>query len=145
MPNVLDEPAEPSNMRILPESECYKLLAVSTVGRIGFVAPAGIQILPLGFRLGDGRRLFMRTSPDGAVARLARVDAAVGFEVDYHATDFGIAWSVLMHGTVSLLDSAATEAYAKLRLQPVPWPALPSSVAIQFVPQTISGRGLHRH
>jgi nitroimidazol reductase NimA-like FMN-containing flavoprotein (pyridoxamine 5'-phosphate oxidase superfamily) len=144
MPDVLDEPAETSFMRTLPESECYKLLAVSTVGRIGFLSPAGIQILPLGYRLGDGHRLFMRTSPQGIVARLAGDSATVSFEVDYHASDFGIAWSVLMNGTVSLLDSAATEAYGKLRLQPVPWPGLARSVAIQFVPETISGRGLHR-
>ena len=146
MPDVLDEPATPpAFMRTLPESECYELLAVSTVGRIGFVSSAGVQILPVGFRLGDGHRLFMRTSPDGTVARLARDSASVGFEVDYHANDFGIAWSVLMNGTLSFLDPVATEAYARLRLQPVPWPGLASSVAIQFVPETISGRELHRH
>jgi nitroimidazol reductase NimA-like FMN-containing flavoprotein (pyridoxamine 5'-phosphate oxidase superfamily) len=145
MPDGLDEPAEPAYVRTLPEEECYKLLGVSTVGRIGSVSSGGVQILPVGFRLGDGHRLFMRTSPDGTVARLARDGASVGFEVDYHANDFGIAWSVLMNGTVSFLDSAATEAYARLRLPPVPWPGLPDSVAIQFVPQTISGRGLHRH
>ena len=87
----------------------------------------------------------MRTSPDGTVARLARDSASVGFEVDYHANDFGIAWSVLMNGTLSFLDAMATEAYAKLRMPPVPWPGLASSVPIQFVPATISGRGLHRH
>ena len=145
MPDVLDDPTSQAFMRTLPESECYKLLAVSTVGRIGFVSPAGIQILPIGFRLGDGHRLFVRTSPQGTLTRLAQADTSVGFEVDYHANDFGIAWSVLMNGAVSLLDSAATEAYARLRLQPVPWPGLPDSVAIQFVPETISGRGLHRH
>jgi len=144
MPDALDEPQAPAYMKNLPESECYKLLAVATVGRIGFLSPAGIQILPLGYRLGDGHRLLIRTSPQGIVARLARDDASVGFEVDYHANDFGIAWSVLMTGTVKMLDSAATEAYDKLRLQPVPWPGLASSVAIQFVPETISGRGLHR-
>jgi nitroimidazol reductase NimA-like FMN-containing flavoprotein (pyridoxamine 5'-phosphate oxidase superfamily) len=145
MPDVLDEPATPAFMRTLPESECYKLLAVSTVGRIGFLSPAGIQILPVGFRLGDGHRLFMRTSPEGSVARLARDGSPVGFEVDYHADDFVIAWSVLMNGTLGLLDSAASLAYDRLRMQPVPWPGLASSVAIQFVPATISGRRLHRH
>ena len=146
MPDVIDEPATPpAFMRTLPESECYQLLAVSTVGRVGFVSSAGIQILPVGFRLGDGHRLFMRTSPDRTMARLAEDGASVGFEVDYHASDFGIAWSVLMNGTLSLLDPLATEAYARLRLPPVPWPGLASSVPIQFVPATISGRGLHRH
>jgi len=31
--------------------------------------------------------------------------------VDYHADDFQIAWSVLMNGTISRLDAAATAAY----------------------------------
>jgi len=145
VPHVPDEPPPPSYMRTLPASECYELLAVATVGRIGFVSAAGVQILPVGFRLGDGHRLFMRTSPQGTLARLAGTDASVGFEVDYHAGDFGVAWSVLMNGTLSHLDAAATEAYAKLRLKPVPWPGLASSVIIQFVPETISGRGLLRH
>ena len=144
MPDVLDDPTTPAFMRTLPESECYKLLAVATVGRIGFVSSGGIQILPIGFRLGDGHRLFVRTSPQGTLARLARTDASVGFEVDYHANDFRIAWSVLMNGTLSLLDPAASLAYDQLRLHPVPWPGLANPVAIQFVPETISGRGLHR-
>jgi len=143
-PDELNESPAPAYMKTLPESKCYELLAAAIVGRIGFDSPDGVQILPVDFRLGDGHRLFIRTSPQGTVARLARTEASVAFEVDYHAGNFGIAWSVLMNGTLSLLDSAATEAYARLRLKPDPWPGLASSVVIQFVPKTISGRGLHR-
>ena len=49
-----------------------------------------------------------------------------------------------MNGTLSFLDAEATAAYEELRLKPVPWPGLASTVTIQFVPETISGRGLHR-
>jgi nitroimidazol reductase NimA-like FMN-containing flavoprotein (pyridoxamine 5'-phosphate oxidase superfamily) len=143
MPDALDG-STASYMRTIPESECYELLAVATVGRIGFVSPGGVQILPIDFRLGRGKRLFMKTSPHGTVARLVQDQAPVAFEVDYHASDFGIAWSVLMNGTLRLLDTEASAAYADLRLQPVPWPGLGSTVTIQFVPETISGRGLHR-
>src|SRR6476661_7835393 len=110
MPNALDGPTA-SYARTIPESECYELLAVATVGRIGFVSPDGVQILPIDFRLGRGRRLFMKTSPDGTVAQLVRNQARVAFEVDYHASDFGIAWSVLMNGTLRLLDAEASAAY----------------------------------
>ena len=78
------------------------------------------------------------------MAKLAETGDPVAFEVDYHASDFGIAWSVLMNGTLSFLDAEASAAYAELRLQPVPWPGLASTVTVQFVPETISGRGLHR-
>jgi hypothetical protein len=75
---------------------------------------------------------------------LAQVDARVAFEVDYHASDFRIAWSVLMNGTISRLDAAATAAYGDLRLPPVPWPGPASSLLVHFVPQTLSGRALFR-
>jgi nitroimidazol reductase NimA-like FMN-containing flavoprotein (pyridoxamine 5'-phosphate oxidase superfamily) len=145
MPNALDGPPASSYLKTLPEAECYELLAVAIVGRIGFVsAAAGVQILPVNFRLGPGHRLFMKTSPHGTVAQLAQIDAPVAFEVDHHADDFGIAWSVLMSGTLRFLDPEASAAYAELRLSPVPWPGLATTVTIQFVPETISGRGLHR-
>jgi uncharacterized protein len=144
MPSTLNGPPTSSNLRTLRESECYELLAVAIVGRIGFVSPAGVQILPVNFRLGPGHRLFMKTSPHGTVAQLAQIDAPVAFEVDHHADDFGIAWSVLMNGTLHLLDPGASAAYAELRLPPVPWPGLVNTVPIQFVPETITGRGLHR-
>ena len=144
MPNVVDEPIAPAYLRTLPESECYELLAVSTVGRFGFASPTGVQIIPVDYRIGPGHRLFTVTRPHGTIAQLAQVDAPVAFEVDYHSSDFGIAWSVLMQGTVRFLDAEASAAYAELRLPPVPWPGLASTVAVQFVPQTISGRGLHR-
>ena len=106
--------------------------------------PAGVQILPVDFRLGAGHRLFVKTSPHGTLAELAEIGDSVAFEVDHHASDFRIAWSVLMNGTLSFLDAEASAAYDELRLQPVPWPGLASTVTIQFVPETISGRGLHR-
>jgi nitroimidazol reductase NimA-like FMN-containing flavoprotein (pyridoxamine 5'-phosphate oxidase superfamily) len=131
-------------MRILPEPECFELLAVATVGRIGFVSPAGLQIIPINYRLGADHRLFFKTAPRGALAQLAELDAQVAFEVDYHADDFQIAWSVLMNGTISRLDAAATEAYADLRLPPIPWPGPASSFLAYFAPQTVSGRSLFR-
>ena len=145
MSSAPNDPSTPSYLRTLSESECYELLAVATVGRIGFASSTGIEILPVDYRLGAGHRLFIRTSPHGNVGRLAETNAPVAFEVDHHASDFGIAWSVLMHGALGLLDSAATAAYSELRLPPVPWPGFASTIPIQFLPQTISGRGLHRH
>ena len=90
-----------SYSRTLPEVECFELLAVAVVGRIGFVSLAGLQILPVNYRLGAGHRLFFKTAPRGALAQLAGAEAEVAFEVDYHAADFQIAWSVLMNGTIS--------------------------------------------
>ena len=145
---MTDPPQKPptnSYSRTLREAECFELLAVGAVGRIGFVSAAGLQISPVNSRLGAGHRLFFKTAPRGALAQLAEAEAQVAFEVDYHAADFQIAWSVLMNGTISRqLDPAATAAYSDLRLPPVPWPGPASSLLVYFVPRTVSGRSLFR-
>jgi hypothetical protein len=53
-------------------------------------------------------------------------------------------WHVFECDARCFLDPAASSAYGELRRPPVPWPGLASTVPIQFIPQTISGRGLHR-
>jgi nitroimidazol reductase NimA-like FMN-containing flavoprotein (pyridoxamine 5'-phosphate oxidase superfamily) len=128
----------------LQEAECIELLHVATVGRIGFVSPDGLQIIPVSYRAGAGPRLFFKTAPDGIVAQLSEIGNEVAFEVDYHASDVGIAWSVLMHGEIHALDDQAHDAYEQLRLRPEPWPGPDRSLLLQFVPRDISGRGLHR-
>jgi uncharacterized protein len=139
-----DSPEKVSYIRTLPEAECFELLAVAVVGRVGFVSPAGLQIIPMNYRLGAGHQLFMKTAPHSALSRLAEIDASVAFEVDYHADDFQIAWSVLMNGSISRLDAAATAAYEQLRRPPVPWAGSGSFLAVRFLPRTVSGRSLHR-
>jgi hypothetical protein len=144
MPGTPNSPETLSYLRTLPESECFELLAVANVGRVGFESPSGVQIIPLNYRLGADHQLFMKTAPGSTVAQLAEMNTPVAFEVDYQAADFQIAWSVLMNGTISRLDAAATAAYEELRRPPVPWAGSVSSLPVRFVPRTVSGRGLHR-
>ena len=131
-------------MRPLTDAECIDLLQVATVGRIGFVSPAGLQIIPVSYRAGEGPRLFFKTAPDGILAQLGEIGNEVAFEVDYHASGIPVAWSVLMHGEIHPLDEQARTAYERLRLPPEPWPGPDRSLVLQFVPRDISGRGLHR-
>ena len=144
MPDASSTPDTGSNLATLSEAECFQLLAVATVGRFGLVSAGGIQIIPVNYRLGEDQRIFVRTAPNGVIARLADSHSGVAFEVDYHADNFRIAWSVLMQGTVSLLDAEAGAAYADLPLPPIPWPGAVSSLPVQFLPETVSGRGLFR-
>jgi nitroimidazol reductase NimA-like FMN-containing flavoprotein (pyridoxamine 5'-phosphate oxidase superfamily) len=143
MSDVSHTPDSESNLTTLSEAQCFELLAVATVGRFGFVSPGGLQIIPVNYRLGAGHRIFVRTAPKGAIAQLAESRSHVAFQVDYHADDFRIAWSVLMRGTVGSLDAEAQAAYADLNVPPIPWPGQASSLPVQFVPKTVSGRGLH--
>jgi uncharacterized protein len=137
-------PLTGTSLTRLSEAECFELLEAATVGRVGFVSPGGLQIIPVNYRLGAGHRIFVKTSPNGTIAGLAKLDSRVAFEVDYHADDFRIAWSVLMQGTVSLLDAEARAAYANLDRPPTPWPGRANSLPVHFVPETVTGRGLLR-
>jgi Pyridoxamine 5'-phosphate oxidase len=76
-----DSPETVSYMSSLPEAECFELLAGAIVGRMGFVSPAGLQIIPMNFRLGADHQLFIKTATGSAVAQLAEIDAPVAFEV----------------------------------------------------------------
>lgn len=144
MPDVSHTPVTRSNLTTLSEAECFELLAAATVGRIGFVSPGGLQILPVNYRLGVGPRIFVKISPNGALAQLAELRSPVAFEVDYHADDFRIAWSVLMQGAFTVLDDEARAAYAGLNRPPVPWPGGASSLPVMFMPNAVSGRSLQR-
>ena len=132
-------------IRALSADECLSRLAVAAIGRLGFVSAEGVEILPVNYRLGTGRRLFLRTQPYGLVGQLAERGARVAFEVDYHGGDLQIGWSVLMQGVISRLDRDATAAYAELRRSVDPWPGYPDARPVQFVPRTISGRSVHRN
>jgi nitroimidazol reductase NimA-like FMN-containing flavoprotein (pyridoxamine 5'-phosphate oxidase superfamily) len=132
-----------SVIRTLSAAECYELLAVAAVGRIGFGSPAGIEIIPVNYRSAGDRVLF-RTAPGGRLAQLADSEGQVAFEVDYHASDFVIAWSVLMHGEASRLDAEGEVLLSNLRHPLHAWPGADHTLALQFVPHDISGRSLMR-
>ena len=145
MSSVLSrQPGTGSSLVALSADECFELLAVATVGRIGFVSPGGLQIIPVNYRLGAHRRLFMRVAPNGLIAQLAALHNHVAFEVDYHAQDSGIAWSVLMQGSVSSLDVEGRSDYMDLHRLPAPWPGGTRSLPVQFIPAAVSGRSLQR-
>ena len=132
-----------SVIHTLSAAECYELLAVEAVGRIGFGSPARIEIIPVNYR-SAGDRVMFRTVPGGRLAQLADSDGPVAFEVDYHASDFVIAWSVLMHGKVSRLDAEGEVLLSNLRHPLLAWPGADHTLALQFVPHDISGRSLTR-
>jgi len=133
-----------SNQAILPLSKerCLELLATESVGRIGFVSSEGVEIFPLGYRLGVGPRLFLGTQAWGIIGQLAESGARCSFEVDHHGTTERQGWSVLMRGVLSRLDPAGAAAYAELVSPVDPWPGYRDAKPVQFVPQSFSGRSV---
>jgi nitroimidazol reductase NimA-like FMN-containing flavoprotein (pyridoxamine 5'-phosphate oxidase superfamily) len=128
----------------LTEAGCRARLAAATVGRVGYVSPHGLQIIPLNYRLA-GATLMLATSPGSSLAQLGEMGAAVAFEVDYHSPDFTVAWSVLMQGNVRQLDEAARRRLAELRPSLHSWLGETATLHLEFVPQRFSGRVLQHH
>jgi nitroimidazol reductase NimA-like FMN-containing flavoprotein (pyridoxamine 5'-phosphate oxidase superfamily) len=80
IPSESDSPDTASYISTLPEAKCFELLAVAIVGRVGFVSPTGLQIIPMNYRLGADHQLFMKTAPGSALAQLAEIDTELVFE-----------------------------------------------------------------
>lgn len=131
-----------ATIHALPPDECLALLAAAAVGRVGYVSNDGVEILPVGYRLGLGPRLFVMTQAWGVLGQLAECGARCSFEVDHHASTSRTGWSVLMRGSLSRLDRAGTAAYAQLTRSLDPWPGYRDARPVQFVPTSFSGRSV---
>ena len=138
-----DEAAQRSGSTVkkLTAAQCLERLAAATVGRVGYVSPRGLQIIPVNYRLA-GSTLMLATTPGSSLAQLGEMNGAVAFEVDYHGPDFNQAWSVLMHGTIRELDKAGRQRLADLRRPLLSWLGEGATLHLEFVPKDFSGRAL---
>jgi nitroimidazol reductase NimA-like FMN-containing flavoprotein (pyridoxamine 5'-phosphate oxidase superfamily) len=132
-----------TDVRELSELRCRELLEVATVGRIGFVSAGLVEIIPVSFRAVAGV-IHLRTRPGSQVNQLAEAGRAVAFEVDYHAPDLGLAWSVLMQGRLETVDAAARRPVDGRRLRVHSWVGDSASRELPFVPRTYAGRSVTR-
>lgn len=127
-------------IRELEPEQSYELLTTTTVGRIGFVHDGRVHIHPVNYAL-SGRDILLRTSPEGLLAALTTVPAAVAFEVDYHDPLGATAWSVLMHGT---LTRAPEEQSAGIEARVHPWAGEDRDLALLLHIETMTGRSVQR-
>jgi len=82
-------------LRTLSPAECFGLLELGGIGRIGFAAADGIMMLPVNFAV-TGKTIIFRTAPDTLLAIYA--NGPVGFEVDHLDQAHREGWSVLVRG-----------------------------------------------
>lgn len=85
-----------NGLEVLDREECLRLLARSTLGRIGVSSGALPTVLPVNFLL-DGDRILVRTGVGTKLDAAAR-DAVVAFEVDDFDTMYHSGWSVVVTG-----------------------------------------------
>jgi hypothetical protein len=88
---------------VLTESECRRLLATRTLGRVGLTSGALPVIMPVEYVYDEGVIVF-RTEPD-AKLRAAVHGAVLAFEVDAFDPETGHGWSVLVHGRATVITT----------------------------------------
>jgi nitroimidazol reductase NimA-like FMN-containing flavoprotein (pyridoxamine 5'-phosphate oxidase superfamily) len=125
-------------MEALSPPECLRLLTDKPVGRVGFWAPDGPQVLPVNHAVVDGNVVF-RVAAHTAMAR-ALHDSTVAFEVDDIDDLTRTGWSVLVVGKAEYVEdpSAMTEMWG--RRLPDPWAPGTRTLVVRVVTQRVSGR-----
>jgi nitroimidazol reductase NimA-like FMN-containing flavoprotein (pyridoxamine 5'-phosphate oxidase superfamily) len=144
----LPAPEEPEanlvgSMEELDEAECLRLLASTTVGRVGFVVDDRPIVLPVNYAL-DGRTVVFRTG-EGTVLNKAALHV-IAFEVDKidDATHSG--WSVLAQGVAQDVGTAIDTRSEQLRrLALVTWAPDRRDRWFRLDAETLTGRRLSVH
>ena len=128
---------------VLPSSECRRLLAMTAkdggVGRLGISTEQAPVVIPVNFSMRDGQ-VVIRTG----VGFLSQAAAGrlVAFEVDHVDPAAGIAWSVLVRGLATLVDSPSPSELDGLVHPLVPQPG---NMLLVVRPDIVTGRTFEIH
>ncbi len=119
----------------LSADQCWALVASQPVGRLAWIGPQGVTLVPVNYLTID-RRVHVRTAAYSALARECD-DSDVAFQVDELDAEHRSGWSVLMHGRAHLQfgGSGAGD-------RPDVWPAGSRGLEITIDVEQISGRRL---
>ena len=126
-----------NGLEVLDRAECLRLLALATIGRIGFTSGALPTILPMNFRL-IGERILVRTGR-GSKLDAALENAVVAFEADDFDPIYHSGWSVTVTGVASVvsnpseLDAAKESAIAR-------WAPVGEQAVLAISTELVSGR-----
>jgi uncharacterized protein len=135
-------PPRPGDLVEIGPTECLDLLASAPYVRIAFVVDDGPTVLPINLVLHAGG-VYFRTAA-GSKLGSAAASGRVAIEADGGDESTRVAWSVVIHGTVSILTDPTIE--EELHALPdEPW-ALPDSRSfwVRVDVDRISGRRIVR-
>lgn len=124
----------------LGEQQCQELLQQHHVGRIGWQAGDGPQILPVTYAWHDGAVVF-RTSPYGVLSDLIR-PTEVAMEIDDLDQTRHSGWSVMVQGRAEAVAEPAEVVSLWTVDSLVPWAPGVRNVFIKLTPRRITGRTL---
>lgn len=133
----LESNSGPGDLASIPVADCWRLLDSKTVGRLVYVARAGVpDVVPVNFII-DGHDLLIRSAP-GPKLQAAERRERVAFEVDEIDEAGHHGWSVIVSGVAEIVPPEK----ACERAVPLPWANGPRRHTIRIRTGRISGRTL---
>ncbi len=122
-------------LTILPESECWNLLAGVTLGRLVTSVGGQPEIFPVNYVV-QRRSVLFRTA-EGTKLVSTAINHDVLFEVDDHNVAEG--WSVIVRGTARSLRTEEEIEDAD-RAQVLPWTTSEKTHYVRVIPRQVTGR-----
>lgn len=130
-----------NGLEVLDTTECLRLLAGSSMGRIGISSGALPVILPVNYHL-HGERILIRTGA-GTKLDAATRNTVVAFEVDDFDTLYHSGWSVMVTGESHEVTGDELEALADVPL--TRWAPHGDGHVVAISTELISGRRIPAH
>jgi nitroimidazol reductase NimA-like FMN-containing flavoprotein (pyridoxamine 5'-phosphate oxidase superfamily) len=125
----------------LSTEECWALLALHPVGRIGVLVNSAPEIYPVNHVVDEGTVVF-RTDPGSKLHGIDR-SPSVCFEADDLSLDDRTGWSVLVKGRAAEIDDP--EELRRAQALPLRfWVLGEKGHWIRITPSEITGRQIHR-
>ncbi len=127
-----------NGLEVLGRDDCLRLLALATLGRIGFTSGALPTVLPVNFHL-DGERILVRTGRGSKLDAALQNVAVVAFEVDEFDPIYHSGWSVAVTGVATeVIDPTELD---RARREPVArWTPAGDEAFIAISTEFVSGR-----
>jgi nitroimidazol reductase NimA-like FMN-containing flavoprotein (pyridoxamine 5'-phosphate oxidase superfamily) len=120
---------------ILPEGECWDLLAGVSLGRLVTSVDGRPEIFPVNYAV-QRRTVLFRTA-EGTKLVSTAMNNRVVFEADDHSASEG--WSVIVKGTARSLRTNQEIEEAD-RAQVLPWTASEKPHYVRVIPESVTGR-----
>lgn len=135
---VMKLPADDDGVTILPEHECWDLLAGRSLGRLGTCIEGRPQIFPVNYAV-QRKTILFRTA-EGTKLVSTAINNHVAFEIDDH--DVAEGWSVIVRGVARSVRTQDDLEYAE-RAQLLPWTGFEKSHFVRILPEVVTGRRFH--
>jgi nitroimidazol reductase NimA-like FMN-containing flavoprotein (pyridoxamine 5'-phosphate oxidase superfamily) len=126
-----------NGLEVLGRAECLRLLALTTIGRIGFTSGALPAVLPMNFRV-SGDRILVRTRR-GTKLDAALQNAVVAFEADDFDQTNRSGWSVAVTGLVTVV-SDPVDLNRAYQMPIARWAPMGNETVLAISTEFVSGR-----